>query len=50
MLRQQDAFNNTSLSIPELMNFFDGLDEAYTPGESLQQVTGPELIQLTDSS
>ena len=28
---QQESFINTSASIPELMNPFDGLDHSYTP-------------------
>ena len=35
---QQDAFINTSASIPEPMKPFDGLDHSYNPEEYLQQV------------
>ena len=35
---QQDTFMNTSASIPEPMEPFDGLDHSYTPEEYLQQV------------
>ena len=35
---QQDTFINTSASIPEPMNSFEGLDHSYTPEEYLQQV------------
>ena len=35
---QKDTFINTSASIPEPMNPFDGLDRSYTPKEFLQQV------------
>ena len=34
----QDTFINTSDSIPEPMEPFDGLDHSYTPEENLQQI------------
>ena len=36
--KQQDTFINTSVSIPEPMKPFDGLDHSYTPEEYLPQV------------